>query len=254
MIPCVDDLTTKPIPGNRSKARVVNCMAGFCGCARVIVHNMSFVNMYRGVVERVLYVLKDGVLCATPKPCNGFAGMSDFRRRLVSSLTPTTVLSPMAFAETYHGRKLIRYINAAKSLGRRGLRKRDAQTSFFVKAEKVILKPGKEDPCPRIIQPRSYRYNVCIGRFLKLFEKELFAGLARVAGYRCVFKGMNAEETALEMHNHWKEFSDPIAIGLDASRFDQHVSREALEYEHGVYNSVFQSESLRKWCSVGWSV
>jgi hypothetical protein len=33
---------------------------------------------------------------------------------------------------------------------------------------------------------------------------------------------------------------------LDASRFDQHVSREALEWEHSVYNTVFGSAELRR--------
>lgn len=41
-----------------------------------------------------------------------------------------------------------------------------------------------------------------------------------------------------------------MAIGLDASRFDQHVSVQALEWEHSVYNRLFRSDELRdllKW-------
>jgi len=39
-------------------------------------------------------------------------------------------------------------------------------------------------------------------------------------------------------------YCEPVAVGLDASRFDQHVSVEALEYEHSYYNSVFGSSEL----------
>jgi hypothetical protein len=44
----------------------------------------------------------------------------------------------------------------------------------------------------------------------------------------------------------WSRYRSPAAIGLDASRFDQHVSRQALEWEHSIYNGVFQSGELRK--------
>lgn len=37
----------------------------------------------------------------------------------------------------------------------------------------------------------------------------------------------------------WDSFDDPVAVGLDASRFDQHVSKEALEWEHSIYLGMF---------------
>lgn len=37
-----------------------------------------------------------------------------------------------------------------------------------------------------------------------------------------------------------------MAVGLDASRFDQHVSRPALEWEHSVYNSCYHDSELAK--------
>jgi hypothetical protein len=78
-----------------------------------------------------------------------------------------------------------------------------------------------------------------LGRFLKPVEHVLYAAIARVTGYVTVAKGYNAGEVASIMRSHWDSFRCPAAIGLDASRFDQHVSEEALRWEHSVYRSIF---------------
>jgi hypothetical protein len=85
-----------------------------------------------------------------------------------------------------------------------------------------------------------------VGRYLKLFEGELVHGFARLRGYNVILKGLNADQVAAQLRSNWDAFVTPIAIGLDASRFDQHVSRQALEFEHSVYNSVFRSKELRR--------
>jgi len=54
-----------------------------------------------------------------------------------------------------------------------------------------------------------------------------------------VFKGMNAAESGERMFALWSSFKNPVAIGLDASRFDQHVSKQALEWEHSIYPLCF---------------
>jgi hypothetical protein len=56
-------------------------------------------------------------------------------------------------------------------------------------------------------------------------------------------KGYNALETAQHMRQMWDSFDDPVALMLDAARFDQHVSRAALEYEHEIYNWVYNRDS-----------
>lgn len=37
------------------------------------------------------------------------------------------------------------------------------------------------------------------------------------------------------MRQHWEAFRNPVAIGLDASRFDQHVSSDVLAWEHSCW-------------------
>jgi hypothetical protein len=84
-----------------------------------------------------------------------------------------------------------------------------------------------------------------VGRYLKLFEKELCRGFRRLFNYEVILKGLNADSVAAALYTNWCSFVDPVAIGLDASRFDQHVSVAALRYEHSVYNQVFRSKELR---------
>lgn len=42
-------------------------------------------------------------------------------------------------------------------------------------------------------------------------------------------------------------FNDPVAIGLDASKFDMHVSKAALKYEHSFYELLFPGSSQLRW-------
>jgi len=57
-------------------------------------------------------------------------------------------------------------------------------------------------------------------------------------------KGLNASGVASAIAEAWSSFADPVCIPADASRFDQHVSVDALRFEHGVYNGVFRDPEL----------
>lgn len=63
-------------------------------------------------------------------------------------------------------------------------------------------------------------------------------------GSTVVAKGLTIDETGRLIARKWLGFARPVAVGIDASRFDQHVSAQALEWEHSIYNSIFQSDEL----------
>lgn len=222
--------------------RILN---GFGAGVRYGVHNSSVHNLMRGVAERVLYVSEDGVLrpCRKPK-AKVFTRLAGLRDSLVRHLRPTTVVPREEYPSLYHGRKQKIYTRALDSLMAKKIARKDSYVSTFVKAEKINFS-AKGDPAPRVIQPRSPRYNLEVGRYLKLFEKELCRGFRRCFGYEVVLKGLNADGVATHLWESWCTFRDPVAVGLDASRFDQHVSVDALRYEHSVYNDVFRSKELR---------
>lgn len=226
--------------------RCVRYMAGFGSGVSYGVHANCLKNMVRGIAERVLYVRRGERLVRPPQPKEGvFGRLSSLRERLVRKLNSTPIVERDDYPLLYSGRKQRVYQAAVDSLKTRGLTVADSFVSTFLKAEKVNF-TAKVDPAPRVIQPRSSRFNVEVGRYLKLFEKELFAGFKRLFGYSVVVKGMNAQQVGALFAEHWDRYKDPVGVGLDASRFDQHVSVDALRFEHSVYNAVFHSPELAR--------
>jgi len=78
-----------------------------------------------------------------------------------------------------------------------------------------------------------------VGRFLRHSEEYLFKAIDKTFGGRTIFKGISSDQAGKDFHSMWNSFSDPVGIGMDASRFDQHVSREALEFEHRMWLGMF---------------
>jgi hypothetical protein len=172
--------------------------------------------------------------------------LSLFRQRLKTRLTSTTPVSLEEFPLQYEGRKRLVYTNAVESLYARPIERCDADVSWFVKYEKVDG-TGKDDVVPRMISPRTARYNVMIGRYLKHTEKLLFRGIARVWGETVVAKGLNASQTASLIAEKWDSYSNPVAVGLDAKRFDQHVSFEMLKFfEHKIFCDWYHSREFSR--------
>lgn len=210
------------------------------------VHSACLMNLARGLVERVFHIATPEGLGSVPQPKEGvFKRLSSIRQRLVDATCRTPIVERDEYPQLYTGRKRGIYERAVDSLAREAVRRRDAFVNTFIKAEKVNLSK-KADPAPRVIQPRTPRYNVEVGRYLKLLEKSVFRAFRKVFGYPVVLKGLNACEVAAAMRDSWETFSSPVAVGLDASRFDQHVSRAALEWEHSVYNMVYRDANLAR--------
>lgn len=139
----------------------------------------------------------------------------------------------------YQGRRKVVYSNAAVSLETRPVRRQDATVKTFLKAEKINLS-SKPDPAPRVIQPRDPRYNVEVGVFIKHLEHSIYHAVNAVFKETTIMKGSNAQQSGRIMHEKWSRFARPVAVGLDASRFDQHVSQDALSWEHSVYLQCFR--------------
>lgn len=229
-----------------TKVRKYYTLPGLSNGVRFIVHNNSLVNLVRGLIERVFLVRNSfGVLTRPPQPVSKLfvERMRGFKSELLKTLPSTTVWSRQEFVDSYDGRRRVVYAAAAESLLGKGILKQDAESRSFVKAEKVCT--VKLDPVPRIIQPRSPRYNVEVGRYLRPLEHTIYAAIAQVFGSTTVFKGLNAEQQGRKLKEKWDRFYSPVAIGIDASRFDQHISDVALEWEHSIYNSHFHDPYLR---------
>lgn len=199
------------------------------------VFNPDIVTLEKAIKERVFYVKNGTEFVRPPLPTQKYESvLGDFSRALRAALPSTTPITRHEFADMYRGRRQQLYRNAADSLMTLGIRLKDSYICAFVKAEK-----GKPDSAPRVIQPRHPRYNVEVGRYLKPIEGLVYAAIAKVWGEKTVSKGMNGKQVGALIAKKWGSFLDPVALGLDASRFDQHVSMPALQWEHAQYLSCF---------------
>jgi hypothetical protein len=209
------------------------------------VHNSSIQNLERAIKERVFFVKSengDFVPAPAPKPHHFEAKLSVFRQQLIDRLPSTTPIQIREFPLLYTGRKRTIYENAVQSLMHEGVSVKDSKLKAFVKAEKINF-TAKGDPVPRVIQPRDPRYNVELGCFLKPVEKQLYKAINRVFGSTTIMKGLNAESAGRVVKQKWDKFSRPVAVGLDASRFDQHVSVDALKWEHAIHLRMTQGRA-----------
>jgi len=206
---------------------------------RYFIHDSNLTNVKRGLIERVFFVRgSDGVLKAPPLPDEKFKSRLDAVRTYLNSFPKLKPLPLRSTLSLWHGSKLKVYERAYASLLVKRLTRVDAWLKTFVKCEKIDV--AKNDPAPRIIQPRNPRYNLCLARFLKHNEHEYYNRIDQMfdrdgLGDKTIFKGLNAVTAAKHLALKTSRFSDPVFIGLDASRFDQHVSKTALEWEHSIY-------------------
>uniref|UniRef100_A0AAU8MK50 RNA-directed RNA polymerase n=1 Tax=Switchgrass umbra-like virus 2 TaxID=3233124 RepID=A0AAU8MK50_9TOMB len=205
------------------------------------VHDHSLANLLRGYCTRVWRYKGN-----EPLPCIK-ARWPNFERRLHGF--PCAALSYQAVVDTAlpRRRKLLQV--AADSLLLTPICTRDAAVSTFIKAEKFNW-TSKPNADPRLIQPRSNRFLVAHGRYIKAIEKKIYLAMSRLQHHPMVAKGYNAEQTGALLRQKWEMYKDPVCIGLDASRFDQHVSRDMLKATHRIYRRFIDSAEFRRLCEL----
>lgn len=230
-----------------TKLRHVNTLVNACMGIDFGVHNSNLVNTTRSILERVFLVETDEGFKRPPKmKRHRIKRLSRFKRLLLHETPSLTKWTRQQFVDSYLGHKRAMYQNAADSLNLRPIRVQDSYISAFVKAEKINLSE-KSDPAPRLIQPRSPRYNVAVGIYTKPIEGVLYDSIAKVYGSPTVMKGLNAAQVGMIIFSKWSQFNRPIAVGLDAKRFDQHCGYNILRWEHSVYQALFpRSKELRR--------
>lgn len=209
------------------------------------VYNNNLNVGYRAFAERYFLVKTDAGF-ETALAVNDSEYFSDkhlraFWSRVVSEFQYTPVATPREVVQSYSGTKLKLYTSALLEYERDGITERAGVLSSFVKFEKQDLFKA-----PRVINPRSRVFNLLLGCYLKFQEKKFFKSINVAYGERTtstVIKGMDVFEQGRVLREKWDVFADPVAVGLDASKFDMHVSVAALKYEHTFYTGAFRKLS-----------
>lgn len=234
--------------GLTCKTREFTVLTGFGPDHNLGVYNNSVDTIERAFAERY-FLCKDGEgfrPAFEVGPSNyKTPEFSAFRESVMSFMPNLPVLTSQQVVDTYHGPKKRVYQDALYSLEKEALTEIDSHLSAFVKFEKQDV-----DKAPRVINPRSPRYNLRLGKYLKHAEHKFFRAINKAYGrhtYATVIKGMNADMAARVLVQKWNRFNKPIAIGLDASKFDMHVSIAALMYEHSFYTALFPRNKELQW-------
>jgi len=229
--------------GQPVKQRTYHVISGMGDNHNLGVFNNSVLSVERALFERyALCEVEKGVfapaLVSTRRDWRQ-EGLAVFRRKVVELVRPqAAVMTLREVVNCYNGAKRRIYENAFRSLMRKNLSQGDSMLRPFTKFEKQDLSKA-----PRIINPRSPRYNLVLGKYLKgRTEKLFYAAINEVWGghtEHTVIKGINARKTGLVIWRKWNRFRNPVGVGLDAQKYDMHVGIPGLDYEHGFYRAVF---------------
>lgn len=234
--------------GMTPKTRRFIVTSGFGPNHNLGVYNNNVDTIERAFTERY-FLCKDGegFRPAFEVGPSGFKGthFREFQNRVLLNMPRLPRLTRQQVVDAYTGPKRKVYERALDSLYKDDVTEDDAKLTSFVKFEKQDV-----EKAPRCINPRSARYNLELGTFLKHSEHHYFDAINAAFGQRTratVIKGFNADVSADVLRAKWDLFDDPVAIGLDASKFDMHVSRRALQYEHDFYKRLYPGSRKLKW-------
>nr|UQB76157.1 RNA polymerase [Flumine tombus-like virus 7] len=209
------------------------------------VHNNSLGNLGRALQERVFLVQGENGLQPPPRPSPNALQLGKFRELWVSNLQGCHRVPHDMVVRAYKGRKASRYSDAFDSLEENPVCEDDSKLTAFLKCEKTNL-TVKGDPAPRLIQFPNPRYSLELMTYLKFSEKKFMKAIDAVWGEPTVMSGYNCEELGVILSEKWDSFRNPVAVPLDFSRFDQHTSTAALEYEFEFYQAAFPGDEHLK--------
>lgn len=150
-----------------------------------------------------------------------------------------------ATAESYTGALRRRYLEAVRSLEEDGpLCSSDSFLRAFLKAEKC--RPGKLAK-PRMVFPRSPRYNLVLASWLKPFEHWLWGNLRGmgsrgVAKTRSCGKGLNPTERGNLIARKFSAVPDCVVFEVDGKAFEAHEDVWQIVQEHSVYHAAYPGD------------
>lgn len=206
------------------------------------------------VLERGLFVKSEGGFSPRPGPVEG-ATFAPFLSAYQDVASATARLTAEEFLASRPSR-LRKIYSLAQKRNKVDVfdLTREAVTSGFVKVEKTKQPCGStfdkgysKTPVPRLINPRGPRFNCLLGQYTVACEHTIYKNIGYLFDMPCIAKGMNMEQRASTLWEQWTSFADPVCVGMDASRFDQHTSKLPLSFEHSLIREHFPGDKTLKW-------
>lgn len=207
------------------------------------------------VMERLIYHIVNTVPVRPIDPGTSMVWLRLTASRVAFSKI-SRIIAPYTFEQfldTVRGRKWKIYNNAMQRL-LSGYRWDEvvhwSRVAAFLKYEKLLFndKGVHVRKVPRIIQPRDPKYNMLVGCYTKAIEHFVYQDIAELFSDNLpvVAKGMNSWRLGEIIASKWDRYADPVCVGFDQNRFDQHISASMMKYEHHIYQMYFRSRLLAK--------
>lgn len=198
------------------------------------------------IMERLYYHVIDGVPSRpiVPPRTLVYSMFAEVWARANRILPHVASWSYSEFVASYHGRKrgiyeqAVKRIMACRITTRRV--ERWSRIRAFIKHEKLPDTEPVKRVVPRMISPRSPEYNVLLGCFLRPMEHHIYTVWQELfeSDVPVVAKGVNSVELGKIVAHQWHKIAarGPVAgVDVDQKRFDQHIKRTLLEWEHQWY-------------------
>lgn len=133
-------------------------------------------------------------------------------------------------------------MQASESLLEKPIEPKDGAVRMFLKDDKyhtIKLTP------PRCIQYRNKRYCLRLACYLHPIEKYVYSW-TDISGTPVFAKCRNLQQRGADIAAKMDFFRNPVAISLDHSKFDAHVSLQLLDAEHRFYKACNRSPELKE--------
>jgi len=219
------------------RSMLTACVSSIPGTWVPSVHTVCMHNEYAALVKRTL----------GPTPSPGEEGCGSMRAaflrlKSVASRYRGPRWDYLETAQSYSGALRRRYLEAERLLREDGpVCSSDTFLQAFLKAEK--RKPW-DVAKPRMIFPRSPRYNLHLASWLKPFEHWLWGNLksralSGVGNSRVVAKGLNQVQRANLIVSKMSKLADCVVFEVDGKAFEAHISVDQLVMEHSVYLTAY---------------
>jgi len=222
---------------DQKRSMRVACRTGLPGTWSPGVHANCIHNEIAALLKRSL--------CPLPRPADSavgadFLGVLRSLKRLARRYGGHK-WTYLETAQSYTGAMRRKYLEAERSLRFDPLRHKDAELSAFLKAEKC---GAAKDAKPRMIFPRSPRFNLALASWLKPFEHWLWGNLTarRLFGgsnTRVVAKGLGPRQRANLIRRKFGGFQRPVCFEVDGKAFEAHVTSGQVDAEREVYLAAY---------------
>lgn len=184
--------------------------------------------------------------------------LDKYMQRLGKSLPTVIPWDLDRVVDSYTGTRRKRYEDAAHEYRSHGLAQKQAAVKMFIKNEKIRFKDSedKKNPDPRAIQYRDPVFAVVFAQYIKAIEEVVYQlkgnRLNRLPPGRIFGKGLTSAQKGRLLKEKMDRFVKPVVIGLDASRFDQHLDVGHLKLLHRFYAVLIRDPYFQRLCS--WTI